>query len=205
MIKDYFSGLLSEIKRFFSKIPVIETDRLVLRKIKMCDVDDMYEYSKRSDVTKYLLWSPHPDKFYTAAYIRSLQGRYRRGDFYDWAVVLKESGKMIGTCGLTSVDADNNYCEIGYVISPDYHNRGYATEAVSRVLEICFDRFGFHRVEAMHIEGNEASASVMKKCGMSKEGVLRDYIFSKNEYKTVCIYAILANEYHARRRGGIQD
>jgi len=197
-------GELSEkfigIRRYFSKIPTLETDRLILRKILVSDTDDMYEYSKSSEVTRYLLWSPHPDRWYTRSYIKSLQGRYRRGDFYDWAVVLKDSGKMIGTCGITSFDERNNFCELGYVINPEFHNMGYATEAVRKVMSICFDQFLFHRIEALHIEGNEASAAVMKKCGMSKDGTLRDYIFSKGEYKTVSIYSILVNEYRRRNK-----
>jgi len=194
---DYIFGNHTPFERYFMRIPTLCTDRLVLRRITLRDTDDMYEYSKDPNVTRYLLWSPHPDREYTREYIRLVKRQYRKGEFFDWGLELKDTGKMIGTCGITSVDYQNNSCEIGYVISAKYWGRGYASEAVRRVLGVCFDEFGFRRVEALHMYGNDASGRVMEKCGMTKEGVLRDAIFVKDEYKTVCVWSILKDEYYA--------
>ena len=89
------------IYKIFSRIPEIETERLVLRKMKPSDSEAMFDYAKRSDVTKYLTWYPHKSENYTRQYLEYISRHYAIGDFYDWAVVDKESKKMIGTCGFT--------------------------------------------------------------------------------------------------------
>ncbi|MBR2353248.1 MAG: GNAT family N-acetyltransferase, partial [Clostridia bacterium] len=85
-----------EICRHFAKMPTVETERLRLRPMHISDSADMYDYAKRRDVTEFLLWSPHPSEQYTRDYLRYIEKRYAMGEFYDWAVVEKESGRMIG-------------------------------------------------------------------------------------------------------------
>ena len=184
--------------KLFKKIPVIETERLILRRLKTFDYADMYEYACSDKVTKYLLWRPHPDAQYTRDYLGYVQSQYRAGEFYDWAVVHKESGKMIGTCGFAKLDFENNLAEIGYVINPDFWNKGYATEAVRRVIEFGFYDLNLHRIEARYIVGNEKSRRVMEKCGMTFEGIHRSSLFVKDEYVSVGYCSITGDEYIAK-------
>jgi ribosomal-protein-alanine N-acetyltransferase len=124
--------------RLFSHIPTLETDRLILRGMRVSDAEDMYAYAKRPSVTEYLTWDPHGSVEETREYLTYIGQRYRTGDFYDWSVVDKESGHMVGTCGFTSFSCPNDSAEIGYVLNPDYQGRGLATEAVRRVLAFGF-------------------------------------------------------------------
>lgn len=176
-------------------MPTLETERLILRPMRVSDADDMFDYARREDVTTYLLWAPHPGKSYTESYLRYLQGRYALGEFYDWAVVEKEGGKMIGTCGFTRIDFPHDGGELGYVLNPDYHGRGYATEAAERVLRFGFEVLELHRIEAKFIKGNEASLHVMEKLGMQFEGYRRDGMLVKGSYRTIGVCAILKDEY----------
>ena len=184
----------------FSNIPRLTTDRLVLRKLKVSDAQDMFEYAKQRDVTKYLTWYPHPDVAYTEEYLRYISQRYATGDFYDWAVTLKENGKMIGTCGFTRFELHNNSAEIGYVLNPLYHGNGYATEAAGEVLRFGFEELKLHRIEAKHMLENTASHRVMEKLGMSEEGTFRESYYIRREYRTVTVCSILENEYFNLRR-----
>lgn len=183
------------IIKLFKRIPTLETDRLVLRKMKVSDYADMYEYSRLDTVTEYLLWRSHPDARYTRDYLSYIQGQYRAGDFYDWAIVHKESGKMIGTVGYARLDFENNSAEIGYVLNPDYWRRGYATEAVAKVIDYGFHELNLHRIEARYIVGNEVSRRVMEKCGMTFEGIHRSSLFVKDEYVSVGYCAVTADDY----------
>jgi len=183
------------IVHIFSRIPPIETPRLLLRKMKVTDAKDMFEYAKRSDVTRYLLWSPHPDLDHTREYLSFLQQQYKSGDFYDWAIILKEKNKMIGTCGFTTIDTVNNSAEIGYVINPSYRNIGIATEAVTAVLRFGFSEMGFQRIEARYMAGNNASRRVMEKCGMHFEGVHLSSMYVKEKYVDVGVCAILREKF----------
>ena len=183
-----------DICRHFSRMPVIETERLILRPMSVMDAEDMYDYAKRRDVTEYLLWSPHPSVQYTRDYLRYIEKRYAMGEFYDWAVVEKEGRKMIGTCGFTRFDFSHNSAEIGYVLNPDFHGRGYGTEAASRVLRYGFEELSLHRIEARFMKGNEASLRVMEKLGMTLEGYRRDGMLVKGSYRTIGYAAILSEE-----------
>jgi ribosomal-protein-alanine N-acetyltransferase len=184
-----------KLVKIFSAIPVIETERLVLRAMSARDSADMFDYSSRGELTKYLLWSPHNTVNYTREYLAYIEKRYKVGDFYDWAVVEKESGRMIGTCGFTSIDLSNRRGEIGYVLNPDFHRRGYAPEAARAVIEFGFARLDLNRIEARFMEGNDASRRVAEKLGMTFEGYTRDAIFVKGAYRTVGTCAILHREF----------
>lgn len=186
--------------RIFSDIPTLKTERLILRGMRVTDAADMYRYARREDVTEFLLWSPHPTVSYTEEYLRYLQGRYALGEFYDWAVVEKASGRMIGTCGFTRFDLPHRCGELGYVLNPDYHGRGLGTEAAERVLAFGFETVGLHRIEAKFMQGNEASRHVMEKLGMCFEGYRRDGMLVKGTYRTIGCCAILSDEYWERKR-----
>ncbi|MBR6534783.1 MAG: GNAT family N-acetyltransferase [Clostridia bacterium] len=103
----------SIIKKCFRRIPTLQTERLILRKISVSDYNDMYEYTHINSVTDYVTWYPHPDRDYTKQYLQIVQEQYRNGEFFDWAVILRSENKMIGTCGFTSFDTQHNCGEIG--------------------------------------------------------------------------------------------
>ncbi len=183
-----------KIGRIFSHMPTLETPRLRLRPMRMSDSADFYDYARRPEVTVFLRWSPHSSEQYTKDYLRYIEQRYAMGEFYDWAVVEKESGRMIGTCGFTRFDFSHNAGEIGYVLNPDFHGKGYGTEAAQRVVRFGFEELGLHRIEAKFIQGNQASLRVMEKLGMRFEGYRRDGMWIKNSYRTIGVCAILEQD-----------
>lgn len=182
------------VYKIFSNIPTLRTQRLTLRAMHPIDAEDMYDYARREELTEFLLWSPHPNLSYTKQYLKYIQSRYALGDFYDWAVIERESRRMIGTCGFARIDTANNTAELGYVLNPDFHNRGYATEMAKRVIEFGFCELGLHRIEARFMKGNEASLRVMERLGMTFEGYHEDAIFVKGSYRTVGYCSVLNGE-----------
>lgn len=183
------------VYKIFGRIPTIETERLILRKMKPSDSRDMYEYSRLPEVTRYLLWEPHTNPSQTLDYLEYLQTRYRVGDFYDWAVVEKSRGKMIGTCGFTSLDFSNNAAEVGYVLNPAFWGKGLAPEALMRVMRFGFMELNVHRIEAKYMVENSRSRRVMEKCGMTFEGVRRSSMYVKGSYRDIGVCSILSDEY----------
>ncbi len=182
-------------QEILSCMPALETPRLRLRKMTPSDSGDMYAYARREDVTKYLLWDPHPNLAYTKAYLTQVQKQYAEGHFFDWAVVLREENRMIGTCGFARLDETNNAGEIGYVLNPDYWGRGLASEAVRMVLKYGFLSLKLQRVEARCLKENGRSLRVMERCGMQYEGALRCALFLRGEYRTVLICSALRDAY----------
>ena len=186
------------VRQYFSSLPVLVTERLLLRRMEKSDWKDMYEYASDPEVTRYLLWDPHEDPHRTARYLAYVQSRYRAGEFFDWAVTDRRSGKMIGTCGFTRFNFEANSAEIGYVLNPRFWHIGIAPEAVRRVMRFGFEELSLHRIEARYMCGNEDSRRVMEKVGMKFEGIARDSMFVKGKFVSVGTCAILADEFFAR-------
>ena len=158
--------------KIFSNMPTLHTERLSLRPMHPIDAEDMFDYARRPELTKYLLWREHEDIYFTRDYLNYINRRYALGDFYDWAIIEHESRKMIGTCGFTNIYPSNNSAEIGYVLNPDFHRRGFGSEAVKRVLKFGFEELSLNRIEARFMQGNEASLALMRSVGMTFEGFM---------------------------------
>lgn len=178
----------------FQKTSCLMTERLIIRKMCRKDAADMYDYAKRIDVTRYLLWQPHPNLAFTKRYLSYVESYYRSAKFYDLAVVFRSEDRMIGTCGFTCFDLVNHSAEIGYVLHPDYWNRGIATEAVSAVLRYGFETLGLNRIEARYMKDNLASRRVMEKCGMTFEGIQRSAMLIKGKFEDIGLFAKLCND-----------
>lgn len=180
----------------------LETGRLLLRRMTVEDAADMYEYARLAQVTRYLLWQEHPSVAYTERYLRYVQGEYRKGRYFDFAIVYKENGKMIGTVGFTELDRAQLCCEIGYVINPAYSGRGIATEAVWALLNFAFVELDMERVEGRYMVENAASRRVMEKCGMRFEGVFRSLMEVKGVRRDIGVCSILKEEYFTKKHIG---
>lgn len=177
----------------FANIPSLYTKRLVLRRIVPSDLDDVYEYASDPEVPRYLLWLPHTDRSVTRKYLSLVDRKYKHSEFYDWGV--EYNGKMIGTCGFTTLSVDDNRGEIGYVLNRRFWGMGLATEAVRAVLNYGFRELSLNRIEAKFMLENEKSISLLKKCNMTYEGTFRKYVYAKGKYHDVGVMSILAEDY----------
>jgi [ribosomal protein S5]-alanine N-acetyltransferase len=112
----------------FADLPELETERLLLRKMRLDDAQAMFAYASDPEVTRYVLWETHP-----------LVEDSERGEFGGWGVVLKGSGAFVGTCGVdVGYAPEHARAELGYVLSREHWGKGLVLEAVRAVI-----RFGF--------------------------------------------------------------
>ncbi len=170
-----------------------------MRPFRYTDDEDMLAYW----VSDPAIQSMYAEPVYTAKEeVRTLLdryiGSYARPDHYRWAIVEKERDLCIGQIAVFLVDDRNHFCEIEYCLGREFHRKGYATEAVDRILDYCFNEVRFHKVQVSHKGGNIASEGVIRKCGFTYEGTLRDYFFTDGEYTDRLFYSILHEEYQAR-------
>lgn len=182
-------------RRLFSDLPEIETERLLLRKLTQKDLYDVNEYASDEQVSEYLRWTPHLNLRETQGYIEFMQKRYRKGLHAEWGVSLAGSGKVIGTCGVSAVDIANETCELGYVLSSAYCGQGYMTEAFRAVLRTVFGTLQAHRAVLQILEGNTASVRFAERNGFRREGIAKQALLIKGEYRTVLQYAMLREEF----------
>ncbi len=188
-----------EILKIFKNPPILECDRVILRKMDRSFADDMFEYASNPAVTKYLTWDVHPNRRFSYNYLGYVNSRYRTGEFFDWAITMRDSGKMIGTCGFTRFNFSSYSAEIGFVLNPKYWGYSIAPEASRRVIRFGFDTLELHRIEARYMENNIQSRRVMEKSGMTFEGIYRDMMLVRGQFVSVGVCSILRSEFNRNR------
>lgn len=170
--------------------PVIETERLILRRVTRADEADIFAYASDPEATRFMLWETHKTREDTRAFIEYTLKEYETGRHWDYAFELKSEQRLIGTGGVFN-KVDVHCTEIGYIISREYWGRGLVPEAMGALTDYLFTRANVHRIEAKHFLENEKSGRVMQKLGMSYEGTLKDKLFARNAYQTVKLYAMI--------------
>ena len=183
-------------------MPDLNTPRLCLRKLTMHDAPDIYHYSRDTEVARHVLWEAHRSIGDSRAYLRYMLRRYRNHEPASWGIEYTQTGEIIGTIGFMWIQSDNSAAEVGYSLSRDYWNRGIMTEALKAVIAHGFGSMNLNRIEAQHETTNPASGAVMRKCGMQKEGTLRQRLYNKGRYVDVDLYAILRRDYTPQARRG---
>lgn len=179
---------------FYFSMPTLETERLILRKLRMQDAKDMFEYSRDPLVAQHVLWTAHTTISDSRGTIRYQLHKYRCGDPASWGIVEKASDRLIGTIGFMWFEAENLSAEVGYSMARACWNRGYMTEALQCVINYGFEKLLMNRIEAQHESDNPASGRVMEKCGMRHEGTLRQRLYNKGSYHDMELYAILRKD-----------
>jgi len=175
-------------------IPTLETERLVLRPLTEDDAEDIYAYAADPEVARTTTWSPHTSRDDACEFIAWALHRYDMGLPEPFGMVLRATGQVIGTCGLTPTWAHQRG-EIGYALARRYWGQGLTTEAVRAVLRHGFANLGLNRIEARCLVENLASERVMQKAGMTFEGIMREREICKGELISLKLYAILRREW----------
>ena len=172
----------------------IKTQRLVLRRYKLSDAQYMYKnYATDKRVTKFLNWEPYACVEDIEVFLNEVITSYDRPDTYNWAIIYDD--EIIGAISAYAINEQNCNCEVGYNIGYDFWNKGIMTEALSAVIRYLFDEVKMHRILAKHDVDNPASGKVMKKCGMKKEGIFRQYYLHEDgTYSDSVLYSILEEE-----------
>jgi len=155
----------------FVEFHPIETERLLLRQLRL---EDVYEYYERlfgdGDVSRYMRFDPHQDISESLESLQRKLDRYEEGRFYCWGIARKDEDDLIGLIELLRLDETDNSCSFVYMLGCNYWNRGYGTESLKAVVRFAFEELEIERIVADHMTKNPASGIVMQKAGMKKIG-----------------------------------
>ena len=178
----------------------IETPRLLIREFVARDLEAVHAYSSLPEVTRFLVWGPNTlaeSKQAVRAFLND-QTELSRTNF-DLAICLKggkrAAPRLIGAVGLKITDSENRTGDIGYVLHPDYWGQGYVLEAAQALMDAGFSDLELQRITASCDQRNKASARVMEKLGMRREGVFRRSRYIQGDWRDEYLYAILSDEF----------
>jgi RimJ/RimL family protein N-acetyltransferase len=172
--------------------PTLETNRLRLRPFSLADAPTVQALAGAVEVASTTLTIPHPyEDGMAESWIATHEPGYDTGEQATFAIVLKETGELIGAIGLT-INASHRRGEMGYWVGVPFWNHGYATEAADALLAFGFDLLELHRIHAVHLSRNPASGRVMQKAGMRHESTQRQHILKRGVFEDVEGYGLLA-------------
>ena len=179
----------------------LRTERLTLRPFTRGDVDAVYAYRRREDVTRYL-FDTVLSREECALAVQQRIGQVAleaEGDKIILGVELDGNGALIGEVSLIWRSVEARQGEIGWIFDPNYHGHGYATEAANALLDLAFGPGDIHRVAARCDVRNERSWRLMERLGMRREAHFREHALFKSQWDEEFIYAILWQEWQALR------
>lgn len=184
----------------------IQTERLTLRPLTVADADDVFAYQERADVVEHLPWLVrNREESLEHTTTRSATTRLENdGDALVLAMELPAAGgpgtpsRVIGDLSLFLRSVENAQLEVGWVLHPEFHGKGYASEATTALLELCFSTLGAHRVRAELAPENTASGALCRRLGMRHEAHLVEFEVFKGVWGDLDIYAMLDSEWLAR-------
>jgi len=173
----------------------ITTDRLVLRPHTMDDLDDLVVFHSDPEVVRYVPW-PVRDREATEETLRVKLAQTElvaHGQWLVLAVEVRATGTVIGEVLLKW--ASDGQGEVGFALGRDHHGQGYAAEAATAMLRLGFDDLGFHRITAVVIDGNAASARLLTRLGFRQEARFVDGVHFKGAWATQLVFAMLEDEW----------
>ncbi|WP_367650626.1 GNAT family N-acetyltransferase [Nocardioides sp. zg-1308] len=176
----------------------IGTERLLLRPHRMDDLDDLARFHGDPDVVRHVPW-PVRDRAATEETLRVKLTQTELEAPGQWLVLAVEhraSRRVIGEVLLKW--ASDRQGEVGFAFGRDHQGQGYAAEAATAMLRLGFDDLGFHRICAVVIEGNDASARLLGRLGFRQEGRMVDGVHFKGEWATQLVFAMLEDEWRSR-------
>ena len=156
----------------------LRTERLVLRPASESDAQAIYAgYAQDREVTRFLMWRPHEDIVETRDYLRRCELGWSTGTELTWMLTRASDATVLGAIALRP---DGHKASIGYVLARSSWGQGLMSEAGRAVLNAASTRRELHRIWAVCDAENSASARVLEKIGMSREGVLRRWVIHPN-------------------------
>ncbi len=173
---------------------ILKTERLFLRPLTDNDFEAVHSWASNSANTRYMAWGPNTEE-QTRCFLKTVKpGK-------DFAVVLKDSGKVIGSCGIYP-DAANDTGELGWILHRDYWKHGYGTELGGELIRYGFEDLKLRRIFARCAAVNYGSYRVMERNHMRREALHVKAFWARvdKEWVDEAIYAILADEYKAATR-----
>lgn len=181
----------------------LETERLVSRRWKESDAEDLYKYASDPDVGPAAGWSPHKNVDESLDVIHNV---FNGKEVY--AVCLKENGKAIGAIGLelnghTDMTERDDECEMGYWLGKPFWGQGIIPEAAEEMLRHAFEDCDMRKVWIGYYEGNTKSKRVQEKCGFVYQWTTQDVdVPLMHEKRTEYVSMITKEDWLARNPSG---
>ena len=177
------------------EFPVLETDRLVLRKPREEDAALFFQVAQDEAVMRYYGVEPFTTRQQALDVIAWQRCSFADGTGIRWVITERDRDLYIGDLGYHKRERPHRRAEIGYMLARACWRRGLMTEAMTAVLDYGFASMGLNRVEALVDPRNAASDGLLAKLGFTREGVLREYEYERGAFVDLYMASLLRREW----------
>jgi len=182
--------------------PILTTNRLRLDKLSKEDTDSIFELFSNKSVVEYYDLETFTEQSQASNLIELFNDRFDNNLGIRWAIRLKETNQLIGTCGFNTWSPKMHNAVIGYDLLPTFWGNGYTTEAVHRIIKSAFigelECGELHRIQGDTVPGNLASELLLLKVGFKEEGIRRQSGYWKNQFHDLKCFGLIKSEYNGK-------
>ena len=172
----------------------LETDRLILRPHRAEDLSDIQRYAVRPAFYRYLAIPAQTPETVAAFLEGQLAAQGSDDGNHSFVLEHKDLRCVIGSVRLGVRDAVHRHGDLGYALDSDHQGHGYMTEAVRAVLRMGFEQLALHRIWATADIRNKRSWHLLGRCGMKREGRLREHRLVRGRWRDSYLYSILETD-----------
>lgn len=182
--------------RMVNAFPQLETERLILRKMKVADAPALFHVWSDPSVTKFTNLKTFTKVDEAKKMIEYLNNLALFNPTFRWGIVLKETNEAIGSCGFNYWILEGGFKgELGCELNRRYWRKGYMTEALRRIIDYGFNEKGLNRIESLVQPENIASRKMFENIGFQHEGLLRDCLYTQGKFVSLNMFYLLRSEY----------
>ena len=187
-----------DITPTFTNVPVLETERCILRKIVLDDVHDIFEVASDDSVTQYLPWETATTLEDAKNRIEHYMSAIEEQTILTWGIVNKSNNQLIGICLMFNFSLTHFRAEIGYALGSKWWRKGFMLEATSKVIDYAFNNMGFHSLEALIAPENVGSQRLLEKLGFIQEGYFRENYYDKDidAFTDTAVFSLLKSTWY---------
>lgn len=180
----------------------IKTERLIIRPVVIGDKESIFSYRADPDTSKFLSLIPHTVDDIGEFIKRASSEINDPGTWFQLVIVEQLNCQLIGDIGLhfLNTDPENKQVEIGYTLDKKFRGKGYATEALSAIIDYLVNSLNKHRITASIDPTNIASIKLIERLGFRKEAHFIESIFFQGKWVDDLVYAILGREWKEKNQ-----
>lgn len=186
-----------DFSHIFISFPVLETERFQLRAMHEDDAPAIFRILSDERVSRYFGSPPMTDPAAASRRVQRTQAAFAAHEGIRWAIVPREGGAFIGSCGFWRLIPEHHRAEIGYELAPEWWSQGVMTEVLRIIIAYGFATMRLHSAEAQIHPDNIGSRRVLEKVGFVQEGYFRQSYYEPHhsEFTDAAVFSLLASEW----------
>lgn len=178
----------------FEKFPILKSDRLTMRDIRMEDAPAIFNMRANDRVNQFMPRPKMTELNASKILVEKTINAYKNKQAIGWAAILRDNKEIIGTCGFNTIEHQNRRAEIGGEMETKYWGKNIAIEAVCLIIQFGFEQLNLHTIEAKVSPENRGAIFLLGKLGFEKEAHFKDRGYFNGRFLDMAVYTLFSGK-----------